>query len=231
MQKTKVVIFDVDDTLYSFTEANKIAFSFVSEYTYKEFGWNQEKTKSLHDNMMTCLMEKMGEVGASHNRYIRWQNILENEGLPIFHAIKIADIYWAHLIDSMVPYPYLEETLIDLKAHGIKLGIGTNMTCRIQLKKLEKLNIIKYIDFAVTSEEAGADKPLKKFFDMCIQKASCTPSECTFVGDSLFYDINGALNASLNAIWLQIENPAPKEKAPCPIAKDYKELKRLIIND
>ena len=40
-----------------------------------------------------------------------------------------------------------------LKAKGVGIGIGTDMTAYIQYEKLEKLGLAPYIDWIVTSKE------------------------------------------------------------------------------
>ena len=52
----------------------------------------------------------------------------------------------------------------------------------------------------MTSEEAGAEKPDRRFFDLCIQKSGCAPEECLFVGDHPQGDAKGALAAGMHAV-------------------------------
>ena len=84
---------------------------------------------------------------------------------------------------------------------GIRLGIGSDMTAWIQYKKLEKLELLTYFDFVVTSEEAGLDKPAPMFFNLCLKKAKCEPGECLFIGDNYLKDYRGALAAGMQALW------------------------------
>ena len=80
------------------------------------------------------------------------------------------------------------------------------MTAYIQYKKLEKLGVLKYLDFIVTSEEAGEEKPTPRFFELCVKKAGCKPEECVFIGDSLKKDVQGAADAGLAAVWYDPED-------------------------
>ena len=47
----------------------------------------------------------------------------------------------------------------ELKEQRIKTAVVSDLTTHIQLRKMDKLRISKYIDFLVTSEEAGSEKP------------------------------------------------------------------------
>ena len=57
------------------------------------------------------------------------------------------------------------------------------------------------VDFFVSSEEAGVEKPEARFFSRCLTKADCNKEECLFVGDSLKKDVYGAINAGFKAVW------------------------------
>ena len=145
----------------------------------------------------------MGAVTAAiHNRLIRYQIILEELGQPIRHAPVMANLYWSAFLAAMEPGPGLRECLDSLKAQGFTLGVGTNMTAEYQYAKLEKLGILDAVDFMVSSEEAGAEKPERRLFDFCAGKVGCAPGECVFVGDSLEFDARGSLAAGMIPVWL-----------------------------
>lgn len=208
----KTVIFDVDDTLYSFREAHKAASSALADYAYAKLGISRELFQSLTEETMKQLQEYMGEVAAVHNRTIRYQNLLESRGLPLHpHVLRMDSIYWDTLIECSQVSPGAQELLKWLKERGIRTGIGTDMTARIQFRKLEKLDLLPWIDFVVSSEEAGAEKPSQAFFARCTAKAGCEAGECLFVGDSLKKDVLGAAAAGMNAVWYCPEGERPEE--------------------
>jgi len=84
----------------------------------------------------------------------------------------------------------------------LTVGIGSNMTADWQYAKLKRLSLMAYVDFIVTSEEAGVEKPAAGFFQLCAEKAGHAPGECAFVGDNLNGDALGALDAGMVAFWL-----------------------------
>ncbi len=228
----QTIIFDVDDTLYSYTKSNKIAFDALHKFAEKEFGWDAQKFDSLHDTMMHSLIDYMGRTGACHNRFIRFQNILEAENLPIKYALTLGSLYWNTLIQASEPYENEVETFAELKKRGLRIGIGTNMTTRVQLLKLEHLGLLDYVDFFVSSEETSSDKPFKPFFDKCIEKARCPASSCIFAGDNYKYDVLGSREQGINPIWIQVEREKsyPKAEFDVPIIKNWSELLPLLEN-
>lgn len=223
----KAVIFDVDNTLYSYTKAHAEAFAALTEYGEKALGLSLEAFEGLHKKTEHELRKYMGEVAAVHNRTIRYQHMLESIGLPLYpHVLEMSRIYWDTLIGAAVLSPGALEAVKQLKDQGIRIGIGTDMTARIQFRKLTKLGLLPYIDFLVSSEEVGAEKPEKAFFERCVQKAGCKRQECLFVGDSLKKDVLGALEAGLKAAWYCPEGC--RESADVPQLTDMLQLLWMI---
>lgn len=198
----KAVIFDLDGTLYDYNAAHAHAFDALAEYARDRLGLTRERFEALHDEADQLLKRRAGRCAAIHNRLIRYQLMLEALGQPIRHAPAMADIYWSTLLEHMTPVPGLHEALDWIRGRGIRIGIGTNMTADWQYAKLDKLGILPKVDFMVTSEEASAEKPDRRLFELCVEKAGCTPEECAFVGDSLKGDILGAKAVGMKPVWL-----------------------------
>lgn len=222
----KTVIFDVDNTLYSYTKAHEKAFEALQAYAERELEIPRDIFADLHKRTQNELSEYMGDTAALHNRCIRYQIMLESRGLPLHpHVLRMNDLYWNTLLDAAVPSDGAPETLGMLKEQGIRVGIGTDMTARIQFEKLKVLGLLPYIDFLVSSEEAGAEKPAPSFFDRCAEKAKARREECLFVGDSLKKDVLGAMDAGFKAVWY-----CPKEsesQADVPQITDMMQLLRM----
>lgn len=104
------------------------------------------------------------------------------------------------------------------------------MTSDVQYRKILKLGLGKYIDGIVTSEEAGEEKPHRKLFDLCVEKAGVMVEESIFIGDSIAHDVTGAQNIGMPVIlyrpkknvneieWLQTE------KGKCPVIAHFSQF-------
>ncbi len=197
----KTVIFDIDNTLYSYDDAHAVAFSLLKKYAEQELGMSQEEFEDAHCDMYKELTGYMGDCAGIHNRMIRYTNILERKGLPLYpHAMKMYDLYWDTLIDNMVPADGAGELMQELKRRNIRIGIGSDMTEVVQIRKLEKLGLLQYIDFVVVSEETGEEKPSARFFARCLEKAGCEKEECLFIGDNMKKDVLGAEKFGMKSI-------------------------------
>ena len=199
----RAVIFDLDGTLYDYEAAHAVAFAALTDYACKTLSVTPQAFEDLHRRAGQLLKQRCGgPCAAVHNRLIRYQLILELAGAPIAHAPEMAGLYWSTLIGAVRPNPGMMTCLRAVRDMGMVVGIGTNMTADRQFEKLNALGIMSLVDFMVTSEEAGAEKPDRRLFDLCAEKAGCDPRECAFVGDSLKGDALGALNAGMRPIWL-----------------------------
>ena len=198
----KTVIFDIDNTLYNFDAADKAGMEAVYRYVYEQFGWEKESFKAVYSDMMKELFDEIGEIGAAHNRLLRFERILEERNLPLSpHAMKMYSLYWDTLIERSEISPGAEETIRALKEKGIRVGIGSDMTAWVQYRKLEKLGLLPYFDFVVTSEESNADKPAAAFYALCLRKAQCEAGECIYVGDNYWKDYRGSMDAGIHPLW------------------------------
>ena len=201
-KKIKSVIFDIDNTLYSFADSNKIALDKLREYARENFGWTAEEFDEKHLAVQNEIYSQLGYNGSCRDRMLRYQKMLEHSSLPLhIHAVKLYELYWSTMLETLVPFEGVEEIFKLLKDNGIKIGIGSDMTPYIQMLKLEKMKVLQYVDFIVTSEEAGLEKPSPELFQMCIKKAGFLPEECIFIGDDLRKDYYGSKNAGICAVW------------------------------
>lgn len=197
----KSIIFDLDDTLYDFTSAHAFAMKRLMAYVRANLGLEPERFDALNREALNRQKQRLGSCAALHNRLIRYQMLLEAAGKPIAHAPEMEELYWSTLLERIRPTHGAIETLGSLRLSGYTIGIGTNMTANWQYAKLKRLGLMAYVDYIVTSEEAGVEKPAPELFLLCAEKAGCPPAECAFVGDSLESDALGARDAGLAACW------------------------------
>ena len=76
------------------------------------------------------------------------------------------------------------------------------MQANFQILKLRKLGLDSIIDFLVTSEEVGVEKPNRDIFIFALQKLNLDPSLIVMIGDNHSKDIEGALKIGIQAYLL-----------------------------
>jgi putative hydrolase of the HAD superfamily len=206
----KSVIFDLDDTLYDFTSIHAVALRRLTAYAETRLELSPERFEALSQEAFRRQKDRLGQCAAIHNRLIRFQLLLEAAGKPVAYAPEMTELYWNTLLERIRPRKGTIDTLASLRFMGLTVGIGSNMTADWQYAKLKRLGLMTYVDFIVTSEEAGVEKPDVALFRLCAEKAGCAPGECAFVGDHLEGDALGARDAGMAAFWLCLK-PDPVE--------------------
>ena len=156
--------------------------------------------------------------------------MLEHWGKPLFpHVTKLYHAYWDTLHAVSEPEPGSIEAVRSLREMGIRVGIGSDMTFRMQYEKLGKFGFGPYISHMVTSQEAGHEKPHPDFMALCIEKAGCRPDEIVFMGDNFRKDVEGSVLAGMHGVWYRAkEKPLPEDAKIGPesyqIIRHYDEL-------
>ena len=107
-----------------------------------------------------------------------------------------------------------------------KICIITNLTAHIQHRKINTLLISKYIDYLVTSEEVGIEKPAPLIFHAALKKLSMQPSDVCMIGDDLQADALAGKKLGIDSLLFnqtkEIINYAITHKVK--IIKSFKEL-------
>ena len=102
---------------------------------------------------------------------------------------------------ACVLFPDALETLAGLRAAGLKLGLITNGSLRMQSRKIECLALAAQFDSILISAAEGVSKPDPEIFHRALERLNVQPSRAVFVGDHPEVDVAGARAAGLYAIW------------------------------
>lgn len=113
-------------------------------------------------------------------------------------------------------------TLKTLKQQNFIIGLLTNLAKDMD-PVCRKLGLRPYLDFVVTSEEAGADKPNPLIFQTALQRAGVDASEAIHVGDQYKMDVVGARGVAINPILID-RYDLYSEVSDCPRIRSLTEL-------
>jgi putative hydrolase of the HAD superfamily len=92
-------------------------------------------------------------------------------------------------------------TLSSIRASGLKVGLITNGSIRMQSAKLTCLGLIPSFDVVLISDAEGVSKPDPKIFHRALTRLSTEPGQSVFVGDHPEIDVAGARGAGMKAVW------------------------------
>lgn len=224
----KAAIFDLDDTLYDYKKVNKIATENLVEFSSKRFNIAKDLFIETYNKAKEITKQNLGDCASQHNRIIYCQKTLELLNInALMYSMDMYNIYWDSILNNMKLNDGVIEILEFLKEKEIKVAICTDLTAYIQHRKIRQLGIDKYINFIVTSEEVGEEKPSPKMFKSCIDKFNLKPSQIFCVGDSYEKDILGSINLDIYPIlYTKVKND--KKIFRCATIENFVELKNII---
>jgi putative hydrolase of the HAD superfamily len=127
---------------------------------------------------------------------------------------------------KFVLFDDVPDTLKDLKTKGLKLGLLTNLQTEVNSMCAE-LGIANYLDFTVTSAEAGADKPQPPIFLKALQLARVNAAEAIHVGDQYQNDVAGARRVGISPLLLDRADYY-KEITDCPRIHSLTEVSKYV---
>lgn len=231
----KTVLFDLDNTLYDYDPAHKKGLIASYKVLKKYMKISSDKFRRLFKFSRLEIHQELSGTASSHNRTLYFQRLIEKTHKTVESRLilKLADAYWKNFLDRMKLKKGVIKTLKELKKKGFKIVIISDLTTKIQLKKLIKLKINDYIDFLVTSEEAGSEKPHSIMFLLALNKIKVSPEEAIMVGDSKKSDISGANAIGLDTILITKKKEKFKKEVedyskPNYIIKEIPEVLNIL---
>ena len=103
------------------------------------------------------------------------------------------------------------EALLETLRGRCRLFIVSNGSAKVQEARIASAGMAPYFEQIFISEEIGADKPQRAFFDRCFAHIPALDlSRTLLVGDSLSSDIRGAKNAGVPGCWYNPRRRPPR---------------------
>jgi putative hydrolase of the HAD superfamily len=108
-----------------------------------------------------------------------------------------------------------------------QLHLITNGFEKTQWSKLKNSGLDHFFTHVITSEASNSLKPKKEIFDYAMQKAGATLRESIMIGDNLDADIQGAMNAGMDSIFVNHINASTTLK-PTYTVTHLNELEQIF---
>ena len=216
MTRYPYLLFDADNTLFCFDEANRHAFRAVCE----TFGLpDAQDFFERFETVNNATWERFdrGELTKDETVLERFRAFFAAEGIGGIDPADCNRVHLERLSNSTYLMPHAAEVVAELKkTHHIYLI--TNAVEAVQRGRLGRSALAPLIEEAFISETAGAAKPSMEYFDYVFAHIDgITRENCLVIGDSLTSDIQGANNYGLACCWY---NPKRMPK-PEALRVDY----------
>ena len=234
--KYKHLFFDLDHTLWDFEANSRQTLEELYQFMNLEaIGVNDfnlfHKNYLIHNDKLWDRYRK-GFVKVDELRWKRmWLTLLDFKIADEPLAREMGNIFLDLLPTRKILFPDAIEILDYLVEKKYNLHLITNGFEKTQHSKLKNSGLDKYFIEVITSEGSNSLKPHKEIFDYAFQKTNATPEESIMIGDSIEVDIQGAINAGIDQVFvnhLTKEPVAINNKLPTYTVYSLKELEEIF---
>jgi putative hydrolase of the HAD superfamily len=230
--KYKHLFFDLDHTLWDFDANakatlaeiyNQLNLAAKGVYSFEAF---YEHYK-IHNDILWANYHK-GLVTGDELKWKRmWRSLLEFKIADEPLSKKMSEQFLAILPTKKILFPDTVEVLDYLKEKNLDLHLITNGFESIQHQKLLNSGLSNYFTHVVTSEASNSLKPKKEIFDYALNKAGAITNHSIMLGDNLEADIQGAINAGLDNVFVNHINTTTA-LTPTYTITNLKQLKSIF---
>ena len=199
---------DLDDTILDFRQAEHTAIT----RTLSAFGIDptEEITEAYRRINLRCWKElERGTLTRDDLKRVRFEKLFQQFGVEA-DVQAVSDAYMEFLGQGHWFLPGAEEA-VERLTKKYRLFLASNGTASVQKGRMTSANLYRFFEQCFVSEELGAAKPSKAFFDTAFAKIEgFDPAKAMMVGDSLSSDILGGINAGIRTCWVNTNHYPPK---------------------
>lgn len=197
----KLILIDLDDTLFDFQAGNRIAVNQLME----ELGLASPTVFDEYQSVNHACWQALerGEMTQEVLHVERFRRFLRQKDLALDPA-QVADRFTELLGEQAIPLPGAEELVRSLAQHLPVVALTNGITA-IQTRRMRRSPIREFLTRMVISQEAGVSKPDERIFQIALDGVA--PADALMIGDGLQSDVLGANRAGVDMCWY---NPAAK---------------------
>ncbi|MEO6405291.1 MAG: YjjG family noncanonical pyrimidine nucleotidase [Ferruginibacter sp.] len=203
----KHIFFDLDHTLWDFDKNAEVALAevftrFQLEEKIKDDFKKFYENYLIHNSILWDRYHK-GFINAEDLKWKRmWRTLLDFKIADEALAKDMSQAFLEILPTKTELFPHTHEVLSYLNDKGYKLHLITNGFEKTQWSKIKNSGLDKYFVEVITSESSKSVKPNKEIFEYALQKSKATVEESIMIGDNADADIQGAINAGMDCIFV-----------------------------
>ena len=207
IMKYKHLFFDLDHTLWDFDANAKVTLTEIySFFSLGQLGvqpFEDFYRHYLHHNEILWDRYHKGFITGEELKWRRmWRTLLEFKIGDEQLARDISGKFLELLPTRKLLFPHTIEILDYLAAKNYQLHLITNGFEKVQWTKLQTSGLSSYFQHVITSEGSNSIKPKKEIFDFAMGKAGANLAESIMLGDNLDADIQGAINAGMDTVFV-----------------------------
>ena len=245
MKQYKAVFIDWDDTIGDFVGAAKLALQeMYDKYHLCDYFASLEEFVSLYKPHNIELWDKYGKDQVT-KEYLSFDRFF----FPLMHGSKggerrlgdkairqevaaLAEQLSEDFLNmTTARFSLLEgaEELVRYLAAKYPLTVVTNGFVEVQYEKFDKSGLRDCFAHIVLSEEVGCQKPNPRIFEEALRMNGLSAEDVVMIGDSWNSDIQGAINAGIDQIWIRkSKDPLPEGQSATYLVQSLSEVMEIL---
>ena len=241
MKDYKAVFIDWDDTIGDFVGAAKRALQeMYDKYKLSDYFASHEEFVLLYKPHNIELWDKYGKDLVT-KAFLRVDRFL----YPLLHGTKVASQIQSYTALSALAEQMSEdflhlttkyfsllpgaEELVRYLAKKYPLTVVTNGFIEVQYEKFDKSGLRDCFAHIVLSEEVGCQKPNPRIFEEALRMNGLQAEEVVMIGDAWNSDIQGAINAGIDQIWIRkSKDPLPEGQSATYLVQSLSEVMEIL---
>ncbi len=222
---------DFDDTLYD-THGNA---NLALHELYEHFGLDRyfDNEQGFTEpywlaNIQLWTQYSRGEITRDYlivERFRRPLSMGMGERVTKEFCLEVSDWFLESCADKPGVIDGAHELLEHLRHKGYRMHMTSNGFHEVQYRKLKASATLEYFHTVILSEDAGVNKPDRRFFDYAFKVSGARPESTLMIGDNFVTDIKGAKDAGLDVMFF---NQHPDEfQTPEPVNYEVHHLSEI----
>lgn len=205
----KAILFDLDDTIITAGLRPAVLLQMAGEYArhlgglspaaladrleaaFAEFWSDPVRHKAARFDLANARLSVIAQVFADSGE----------AGLTPELARRFADRFHTAREELTEIYPNARETIVELKARGVRLALVTNGVAETQRAKVERFDLAPLFDHIQIEGEAGFGKPEERAYLHALQALGVEAAETWMVGDHLEWEVAAPQRLGIYAVW------------------------------
>jgi FMN phosphatase YigB (HAD superfamily) len=228
----RALLLDLDNTVYAYVPCHAAGLAAAQALAAsRHAAWHDpEAFMAAFHEARRSVKARTGATAAEHSRVLYFKQMLESALGRTDPAWTLAldSAYWDAYYEALVLDPGCYEALLAFQNAGLRLAWVSDFTTEQQMVKLLALGLAHLVEFLITSEEAGAEKPNAAGVDLALARLGVTAADAWLVGDSRDRDVGAARARGLTAVWFRRGQEDGHGPAPDHTVDDWPALQALV---
>lgn len=233
-RKPSCVMLDLDNTLYFYSPAHAAGMAAAEAVAAEQLNIASADFRATFNDARIEVKNRLGRTASSHHRLLYFSRAIERAGFSTqpLTAMQMDQAYWRAFLNTAQLFEQVTDFLDDLRIAGVPVVIVTDLIAQVQYRKILHFGLDRLVDWVVTSEEAGVDKPAPAMFELALAKLGGVEGSVWMIGEEPRSDIGGARTA-VGALCLQKRHAGVEvfddgPNAPDAVFDDFADLRRLL---